>query len=150
MTKNFKHIAAAVAAFGFAGVLTGPTWSQTPKPTPTPDVSKQLPPKVKTGARKTGDATQTGVRNTGGGVTRLTRKAGGNGPDLSKKVPSKVKTAARKSGGADDAAKPDAPQTFARQAAESAHRYPPPAWDGLVIDLSGVPGASVAGLLAGL
>lgn len=49
-----------------------------------------------------------------------------------------------------DATKPDAPASFARQVSAAALRNPPPSWEGLVIDLSGVPGASVPGLLEGL
>jgi hypothetical protein len=52
--------------------------------------------------------------------------------------------------GANEAAKPDAPANFATQVSASARRNTPPAWDGLVIDLSGVPGSSVARLLSGL
>ncbi len=49
-----------------------------------------------------------------------------------------------------EAAKPDAPATFARQATTAALRTAPPAWDGLIIDLGGVSGASVPRLLTAL
>ncbi len=52
--------------------------------------------------------------------------------------------------GEQDVAKPNAPTTFARQVSASALRNPPPSWDGLVIDLTGVPAASIPGLLEGL
>ncbi len=42
-----------------------------------PDTTKNVPPKVKTAARKTGGAIKTGARNVGGGIKRLVRKAGG-------------------------------------------------------------------------
>ncbi|MES2459861.1 MAG: hypothetical protein V4671_04700 [Armatimonadota bacterium] len=49
-----------------------------------------------------------------------------------------------------ESARAYAPETFALQVSASALRNPPPAWDGLVLDLSGVPGASVARMLGGL
>ena len=50
----------------------------------------------------------------------------------------------------DRAAKPDAPATFARDASAAARRFPLPAWNGMVMDLTHLPAAKAVQLLEAL
>lgn len=49
-----------------------------------------------------------------------------------------------------EAKKPEAPANFARQVTDAALRNPPPNWDGIVLDMTGIPCSQLTRLLGGL